>query len=102
MLLAAKLGLRHQKSVVDEQDVESKIPPYSPVNEDPNLSKMTKAPEVYQMTTLTQQDTSSMLLLRTVDDLIQEFWNYPTKSSEPSYVLQALFYLSQIFKFRSY
>ncbi|ENN77482.1 putative OPA3-like protein CG13603 [Dendroctonus ponderosae] len=101
--LSTKLGLRRKKSPADEQqEVDSKIPPYSPVNDDPNLSKMTKAPEVYQMNNSKQQGTSSVLLLRTLDDIVREFWNYPTKSNEPSYLLQALFYLSQIFKFRSY
>ncbi|XP_050306668.1 optic atrophy 3 protein homolog [Anthonomus grandis grandis] len=75
-------------------------PPYSPVNNDPNLSKINKSPEIYQLVS-SNQESSPILLLRSVDEVTREFWNYPLgRNREESYVIQALYYLSEIFRFK--
>ncbi|KAL1500994.1 hypothetical protein ABEB36_006401 [Hypothenemus hampei] len=99
--LSRKLGLKHKRSQTKEVPSEPiSIPSYSPVNDDPKLSnKMQKINEIYQLKNTTS--SSHILLLRSVDDILGEFWTQPHRTREDSYVLQALYYLSQILRFRS-
>ncbi|CAG9764839.1 unnamed protein product [Ceutorhynchus assimilis] len=98
--LAFTLGSKSKKQPIEEPSNEP--PPYSPVNDDPNFNKMNEAPEIYQLSTSIKEQPSSILLLRSVDEIAREFWNYPTKTREDSLILQALFHLSQLFRFRTY
>lgn len=93
--------MKSTKSQVEEPSEGIVVPPYSPVNDDPNLSKMTPAPQQnYHLKSAPRSD-SPVLLLRSVDEITQEFWSFSSKPREDSYVLQALYYLSLIFSFRT-
>ncbi|XP_066249112.1 optic atrophy 3 protein homolog [Euwallacea similis] len=97
-LLSSKLGIKSEKLPETPPPSESiSVPSYSPVNDDPNLSNKVTS-EVYQLRA-GNEASSSILLLRSVDDIARELWSYPSRPREESYVLKALYYLSQILRF---
>lgn len=95
------MGVKSKKPQEEQPSEGIVIPPYSPVNDDPNLSKMSPAPQQnYHLKSAPHRD-SPVLLLRSVDEITREFWSFSSKPREDSYVLQALYYLSLIFRFRT-
>jgi len=96
--IASKVGIKREKQ--HEPVTSSESPPYSPVHDDPNLSKMQKAPKIYQFSAMKHSEKSSPFLLNIVDELSKEFWNSPPKNREDSVVVRGLYHLSQIFRFK--
>lgn len=97
--LALKQGIKPKTPTKPEPPKES--PSITPVNN--NIDQIVNdgnPSELYQLSANRySENLSPILLLKAVDEIGQEFWNYPTQNREDSYVLQGLYYLSQIFKF---
>lgn len=96
--LASKVGIKSNIST-NQANNSDEPPPYSPVHDDPNLRQTANPGEIYQLSTIKYpENSSSVLLLRAVDEIGREFWNYPTMNREESHVLQGLYYLKYIFR----
>ncbi|XP_030759762.1 putative OPA3-like protein CG13603 [Sitophilus oryzae] len=96
--LAEKLGAKPKK-VSAPSESSNEPPPYSPVYDDPSLKNIEKPPELYQLSSVRfQSSTSPVLLFRAVDDILN-FFTSPATIKETTHLSHALEYLSRIFKF---
>ncbi|KAF7280932.1 hypothetical protein GWI33_005396 [Rhynchophorus ferrugineus] len=94
------LDSKSKKKLKDEiPEISNEPPPYSPVNDDPNLKAPDKPVELYQLS-MTKYQNQPILLLRAVDDILRDFWSSPINKDEHSYLSQALCYLNELFRTR--